>query len=152
MYINFLSVPSCLFFALPNSTALSGLHTTSERLGAAAASTTVYAGYYLSFSHCLFRRVTAAVAPNRQLCVRHSSESVVFVVYCQHPTARFTLCVSVERSFVEPKNCQVKPYKAFRLLFFSPIQQEVNNRKDTNSIKNNNANKPYTMIVFCCLP
>jgi len=43
------------------------LHTTSERLGAAAAYTTVYAGYKRSFSHCLFRGVSAAVAPNRQL-------------------------------------------------------------------------------------
>jgi len=41
---------------------------TSERLGAAAAYTTVDAGYYLSFSHCLFCGTTAAVAPNRQLC------------------------------------------------------------------------------------
>jgi len=40
---------------------------TSERLGAAAAYTTVYAGDKRSFSHCLFRGVTAAVAPNRQL-------------------------------------------------------------------------------------
>ena len=42
-------------------------HTTSERLGAAAASTTVYAGDKRSISHCLFRGATAAVAPNRQL-------------------------------------------------------------------------------------
>ena len=41
------------------------LSTTSERLGAAAASTTVHAGYYLSISHCLFCGVTAAVAPPR---------------------------------------------------------------------------------------
>ena len=40
---------------------------TSERLGAAAASTTVHAGYKRSFSHCLFCGRTAAVAPNRQL-------------------------------------------------------------------------------------
>jgi len=44
---------------------------TSERLGAAAAYTTVYAGDKRSFSHCLFCGATAAVAPNRQLCVRH---------------------------------------------------------------------------------
>jgi len=36
-------------------------------LGAAAAFNAVYAGYYLSISYCLFRGVTAAVAPNRQL-------------------------------------------------------------------------------------
>jgi len=47
------------------------LRLTSERLGAAAAYTTVYAGYYLSFPHCLFRGVTAAVAPNRQLAEVH---------------------------------------------------------------------------------
>ena len=46
------------------------LRLTSERLGAAAASTTISAGYYLSFSHCLFCGATAAVAPNRQLAVR----------------------------------------------------------------------------------
>ena len=41
------------------------LHTTSEQLGAAAASTTISACYYLSFSHCLFCGDTAAVAPPR---------------------------------------------------------------------------------------
>jgi len=37
------------------------------RLGAAAASTAVYAGDKRSSLHCLFCGVTAAVAPNRQL-------------------------------------------------------------------------------------
>jgi hypothetical protein len=40
-----------------------------------AASTTVHAGYKCSFTHYLFRGVTAAIAPNRSLCV--SAESVV---------------------------------------------------------------------------
>ena len=43
----------------------------AQRLGAAAAFTTFHAGYKRSCSHYLFRGVTAAVAPNRLLCVRH---------------------------------------------------------------------------------
>jgi hypothetical protein len=46
---------------------LARLHTTSQRLGAAAASTNVYAGYKISITHGTFRGVTAAVAPNRKL-------------------------------------------------------------------------------------
>ena len=49
------------------STARRCLQPTSERLGAAAAYTTVHAGYKRSFSHCLFRGVTAAITPNRPL-------------------------------------------------------------------------------------
>jgi len=43
------------------------LHITSERLGVAAASTTVHAGDKRSCPHFLFYGATAAVAPNRQL-------------------------------------------------------------------------------------
>jgi hypothetical protein len=43
------------------------LRTTSQRLGAAAASTNVYAGCKISITHGIFRGVTAAVAPNRKL-------------------------------------------------------------------------------------
>ena len=38
-----------------------------RRLGAAAASGTLYAGYELSFPQYTFRGVSAAVAPNRKL-------------------------------------------------------------------------------------
>ena len=57
---------SIIYFIVYHS--LVRLRTTSQRLGAAAADTTVYAGYKRSFSHCLFCGATAAVAPNRQLC------------------------------------------------------------------------------------
>jgi hypothetical protein len=43
------------------------LHITEQRLGAAAASTNVHAGYKVSNTHGIFRGVTAAVAPNRKL-------------------------------------------------------------------------------------
>ena len=43
------------------------LHTTSQRLGAVAASTELPAGYKLSNLHCLFRGATAAITPNRPL-------------------------------------------------------------------------------------
>ena len=58
---------SIFYFVLHR--ALARLHLTSERLGAAAAYTAVHAGDKRSFTHCLFRGVTAAVAPNRQLAV-----------------------------------------------------------------------------------
>ena len=60
---------SCFYFYVDR--ALARLHLTSERLGAAAAYTTVYAGDKRSSSHCLFRGVNAAVAPNRQLAAVH---------------------------------------------------------------------------------
>jgi len=50
---------------------LTAFQPTSRRLGEAAASTAVYAGYKRSFSHCLFRGVSAAVAPNRQVIGWH---------------------------------------------------------------------------------
>jgi hypothetical protein len=47
------------------------LRTTEERLCAAAASTTVPAGYKLSISHCLSCGLPAAVAQNRTLAAVH---------------------------------------------------------------------------------
>jgi hypothetical protein len=47
--------------------ALTHLQPTTQRLGAAAASTNVYAGYKVSITHDIFRGVTAAVEPNRKL-------------------------------------------------------------------------------------
>jgi len=47
------------------------LRITSERLGAAAAYTTVYAGDKRSITHCLFCGRTAAVAPNRLVMCWH---------------------------------------------------------------------------------
>ena len=58
--------------------AVARLRTTSERLGAAAAYTTVYAGDKSSISHCLFCGVNAAVAPNRQLAEGIFSELSAF--------------------------------------------------------------------------
>ena len=51
----------CTFFSVQCSLddAFAALPTTSERLGAAAAYTTVHAGDKRSFSHCLFCGVTA---------------------------------------------------------------------------------------------
>jgi hypothetical protein len=43
------------------------LHTTTQRLGAAAASTNSSAAHGFSISHDKFMRGTAAVAPNRKL-------------------------------------------------------------------------------------
>jgi len=63
--------------------AFAALLLTSERLGAAAAYTTVYAGDKRSITHCLFRGVSAAVAPNRQLAV--SAFSNFFIIEFQFP-------------------------------------------------------------------
>ena len=77
------------------------LHLTSERLGAAAASTAVYAGYKRSFSHCLFCGVTAAVAPNRQLAaaelVAHLSfflQRLDFISFLFITLPNVTYCIS----------------------------------------------------------
>ena len=69
---------SIFYFVLHR--ALARLHLTSQRLGAVAAYTTVYAGYKRSISHCLFRGISAAVAPNRQLCVRHLHITVMLIL------------------------------------------------------------------------
>jgi hypothetical protein len=59
---------TAFFTATVFSAALSlNLHTTTQRLGAAAASTNSSAAHGNSISHEKFMRVTAAVAPNRKL-------------------------------------------------------------------------------------
>ena len=55
------------------------LRATFWRLGAAAASTTVHAGYKRSILHCLFCGHTAAVAPNRQLNKTFGSFHIPFI-------------------------------------------------------------------------
>jgi hypothetical protein len=52
-------------------TLLSRRRSRSLAANVAAASTNVYAGHKISITHGTFRGVTAAVAPNRKLCVRH---------------------------------------------------------------------------------
>jgi hypothetical protein len=51
--------------------AVGGWHITTQRLGAAAASTTFHAGDKRSIPHKTFRGATAAVAPNRKLYAAH---------------------------------------------------------------------------------
>ena len=72
-FFSCLSVCYCLIFISARYSlddAFAALQPRSERLGAAAAYTAVHAGDKLLSSHCLFLGVNAAVAPNRQLCVR----------------------------------------------------------------------------------
>ena len=75
LYLRYYIISSVIqlkFFAVVSSE----LCTTSQRLGAAAAFTTVHASYKRSILHCLFCGVTAAVAPNRQLA------AVLFRFHC----------------------------------------------------------------------
>jgi hypothetical protein len=75
-FVNYLIFIVITFnFLLHCPTALSPrLRATSQRLGAVAASTNVYAGYKVSIMHGIFRGVTAAIAPNRKL---HASGATV---------------------------------------------------------------------------
>ena len=57
------------------------LRITSQRLGAAAACTAVYAGDKRSISHCLFCGATAAVAPNRILAAVFLSSKLPHIIF-----------------------------------------------------------------------
>jgi hypothetical protein len=65
------------------------LHTTTQRLGEAAASTNSYAAHGFSISHDKFMRVTAAVAPNRKLSAAHLSKKHEFFVLSYKFIARY---------------------------------------------------------------
>ena len=77
------------------STTLSpALQPTSERLGAAAAYTTVYAGYKRSIFHCFFCGRTAALAPNGILNVVEIPP-VIGSAFCPLFTVNFSIFVPI---------------------------------------------------------